>query len=582
MTSYNGIQIDYNRDNLFTQFGITLAREKYLKGNEKSPQEAFARTAVAFCGGDLQLAQRIYDYASRHWLGFASPVLSNSVYPGEQQKSLPISCFAGAVPDSIDGLLNHSSEIARLTVAGGGTAGHWSDIRAVSGKAPGPIPFIKTMDALIEAYQQGKVRRGAYAAYLDVSHPDILEFVKIRVPTGDASRKCNSVGFHNAVNISDAFMEAVISDIDWNLIDPHSGEVRDTIRARFLWEEILQTRYRTGEPYLNFVDTINRALPQAQKDLGLTVKGSNLCNEIHLPTDENRTFVCCLSSLNAEYYDDWKNTRIVEDMITFLDNIITVFIEHCPDTLGKAKYSAMRERALGLGVMGWHSLLQKRFIAFSSREAYELNEELFALIESRSDKQSRFLAKMRGESPDMVGTGRRNSHLTAIAPTANNAIIVGTSPSIEPENGNAYVQQTRIGNFLVKNKFLEQILDNLGMNTEEVWLGIIANEGSVQHLNIPPQVKEVFKTAFEIDQLDIIGQAGDRQQYIEQGQSLNLFFGLGTTKAYFNKVHIEAWKQGCKGLYYCRVKVQNKVKAASIKTDRADIKVESEDCEACQ
>jgi ribonucleoside-diphosphate reductase alpha chain len=584
MTLYNGIQIDYSKDQLLTEFGMTLAKEKYLKGKEKSPQEAFARTAVSFCGGDMELAQRIYNYASNLWIGFASPVLSNSTYEGETTKSLPISCFAGFVPDSIDGLLEHKVEIAKLTIAGGGTAGGWSNVRSISNKAPGPIPFIKVMDSIMDAYQQGEVRRGAYAAYLDVSHPDIIEFLKLRVPTGDASRKCNSIGFHNAVNITDEFMEAVVNNTTFNLVDPKSKEVKEVVNARDLWEEILTTRNRTGEPYLHFSDTSNRALPDFQKALGLRVSHSNLCSEIMLPTNEERTFVCCLSSLNLEYYDSWYNTSIVEDMVTFLDNVMSVFIEKCPDDLSKARFSAYKERALGLGAMGYHSYLQKNNLPFGSKESKKINLEMFSIIKTRALKQTYHLGSLRGEPDDCKGTGRRNSHLLAIAPTANNATIVGTSASIEAENGNAYVQQTRIGNFLVKNKFLEPQLEKLGMNNAETWKSIIVNEGSIQHLDVPDDIKEVFKTAFEIDQLDVVEQAGDRQRFICQGQSTNLFFKKGTTKAYFNKVHIEAWRQGCKSLYYVRSKT-DKAKSASVKQERfALISNErpDEDCEACQ
>lgn len=584
MTQYNGIEIDYSRDELLGNFGLTLAREKYLKGNEKSPQEAYARTAVAFCGGDMALAQRVYDYVSKRYIGFASPVLSNSTYPGEKTKALPISCFGSYVGDSIDELLAHEAEIARLTVSGGGTAGHWSDIRSVSNKAPGPIPFIKIMDSIIDGFQQGQQRRGAYAAYLDVSHPDIEEFIKLRVPTGDASRRCNSVGFHHAVNISDTFMDAVFNDKDWNLIDPHTKEVKSTLKARYLWEEILLTRHRTGEPYLTFIDTVNRALPDFQKNLGLKCNGMQLCNEITLPTNKERSFVCCLSSLNAEMYREWKDTNIVEDMITFLDNVIQVFIDNCPDTLAKSKYSATMERALGLGVMGLHSLYQKEFITFESPEAFALNEELFRTIKTRALAQTLVLGKERGEPEDCKGTGRRNSHLLAVAPTANNAIIIGTTPSIEPQPANVYVQKTRIGTFAVKNKFLEDYLESIGKNTDEVWNSITVNDGSVQHLDISDEAKAVFRTAVETDQMAIVEQAGQRQKYICQGQSLNLFFKAGTTKKYFREVHERAFKVGCKGLYYVRSKVSNAVKAASVTKVREQIKVdvEPEECLSCQ
>ena len=584
MTKYNGIDIDYTRDSNLSEFGLTLLKEKYLKENETSPQEAFARAAVAYCGGDLALAQRIYNYASNQWVGFASPVLSNATYPDEPVKNLPISCYLSYVTDSVRGLLDHVVEIANLTVLGGGTGGHWVEVRSSSNKSPGSIPFIKSMDTIIDTYQQGQTRRGAYAAYKPISDPDIQEFLKIRIPTGDSSRKCHSVGFHNAVIITDEFMGAVHKDLDFSLIDPHSKEVKEIVKARVLWEELLTTRVRTGEPYILFIDTVNRYFPEAQKKQGLKCYASNLCIEIVLATNNERTAVCCLSSLNVEKYDEWKDTPIVQDMITFLDNVLQVFIDNAPETISKAKYSAEMERALGLGVMGYHAYLKKNNWAFGSDEAYKFNNVVFNLIQDRAIAQSLILGKEKGESPDMRGTGRRNSHLLALAPTANNAILVGTSPSIEPDNSNLFVHKTRVGSFLVKDKYLEIELDKIGLNTNIVWKKISEDKGSIQNIKeIPDNIKQVFKTAFEIDQIDIIRQAADRQQYICQSQSLNIFLNAGVTKAYVNKVHLLAHELGVKSLYYIRNNTTT-ITSISKETDRVSILPDSNEssCEACE
>ena len=585
--TYLGISIETDKDKLLSTQAAKLLKDYYCIEGEDSPQMAFARAAKAYCYGDLKLAQRIYNYVSNKWFMFASPVLSNAPKSNEKVKALPISCFLSYVPDTLEGLIDHTSELRWLSVKGGGVGGHWSDVRSVSDIAPGPVPFLHTVDADMTAYRQGKTRKGSYAAYMDVSHPDILEFLTIRIPTGDVGRKC--LNMHHAVNVTDEFMTAVEDDEDWNLLDPNDDTVRETHKARKIWEAILETRFRTGEPYLNFIDTANRYLPKPMKRKGLRIHGSNLCNEIHLPTNEERTAVCCLSSLNLELYDEWKDTELVKDLITFLDNVLQFFIDHAPDHISRARYSAEQERSLGLGAMGLHSLYQRHKIPFDSVDAKELNIEIFSKIKSDAVEQTKILGKEKGECSDMKGTGKRNSHLLAIAPNANSSMITGCSPSIEPHKANAYTHRTRAGSHLIKNKYLRQELIKLNMDTPEVWTSIITNGGSVQHLDfINDSIKEVFKTAIEINQREIITQGGQRQRYLCQGQSLNIFFPAGASKKYLHDVHMQAWKDECKGLYYLRTEtshraenVAEKVKLNKLKDYSEDTQSE-EDCEACQ
>jgi len=585
--TYLGISIETDKDKLLSTQAAKLLKDYYCIEGEDSPQMAFARAAKAYCYGDTKFAQRIYNYVSNKWFMFASPVLSNAPKPNEKVKALPISCFLSYVPDTLEGLIDHTSELRWLSVKGGGVGGHWSDVRSVSDIAPGPVPFLHTVDADMTAYRQGKTRKGSYAAYMDVSHPDILEFLTIRIPTGDVGRKC--LNMHHAVNISDEFMTAVQDNEDWNLLDPNDDTVRETHKARKIWETILETRFRTGEPYLNFIDTANRYLPKPMKKKGLKIHGSNLCNEIHLPTNEERTAVCCLSSLNLELYDEWKDTDVVKDLITFLDNVLQFFIDHAPDQISRARYSAEQERSLGLGAMGLHSLYQKNRMPFDSLQARTLNEEVFKKIKSDALEQTLKLGKEKGECPDMKGTGKRNAHLLAIAPNANSSMITGCSPSIEPHKANAYTHRTRAGSHLIKNKYLREELQKINMDTPEVWTSIITNGGSVQHLDfINDSIKEVFKTAIEIDQRVIIKQGGDRQKYLCQGQSLNIFFPAGASKNYLHDVHMKAWKHECKGLYYLRTEtshraenVAEKIKLNKLKDYSEDAQTE-EDCEACQ
>lgn len=590
--NYNGISIDLDRDKNLNNFSADLLKSYYLKSYETSPQEGFARAAIAYSNGDNNFAQRIYDYASNGWFMFSSPILSNAPSKGETAKGLPISCFLTYVDDSLEGLISHSDELRWMSVKGGGVGGHWSNVRSMSEISPGPIPFLKTVDSDMTAYRQGKTRKGSYAAYIDVSHPDIVEFLNIRLPTGgDANRKCFNI--NNAVNVSDDFMTAVLNDEEWNLLDPNDNSIRDTMSARDLWQRILKTRFRTGEPYINFIDEANRNLPKFQKDLGLKIHGSNLCNEIHLPTDKDRSAVCCLSSLNLEKYEEWKDTSIVSDLIIFLDNVLQAFIDNAPDSLSRAKFSAERERSLGLGVMGFHSYLQSRDIPFESAIAKVVNNQIFKKIKEEAYKTTKMLAELKGECPDAIGHGVRNSHLLAIAPNANSSIILGTSPSIEPWKSNAYTHRTRVGSYLVKNPHIDKVLldkvENQELTKDEynnAWQSIILHEGSIQHLDIFTEwQKAVFKTAFEIDQRWIVDHAGDRQEYICQGQSINLFFPAGTPKSYVNLVHVRAWEKKLKGLYYLRTnsgasaeKVSEKVAANRLQ----DFKEEDSECLSCQ
>ena len=589
---YVGIKIDRTKDQSLSEQAKKLLTDYYQTKDEVSPQQAYARAAVAYSYGDMELAQRIYDYVSDGWFMYASPVLSNAPMPDEKSRALPISCFLTYVPDTLEGLIDHSAELRWLSVKGGGVGGHWSDVRAVSDKTPGPMPFIHTVDADMTAYRQGKTRKGSYAAYMDISHPDIIEFLNMRIPTGDVNRK--NLNLHHAVNITDAFMRAVERDEIWDLVDPNEQDARDSMRARKLWETVLETRYRTGEPYLNFIDTANRALPQTMKDNGLKINGSNLCNEIHLPTNDDRTAVCCLSSVNLEKYDDWKDTTMIRDLVRFLDNVLQFFIDNAGDEIHRARFSATQERSLGLGAMGWHSYLHKNRIPFESDTAVIKNIKIFEHIKSEAVAETEHLATERGECPDMEGTGRRNSHLLAIAPNANSSIICGTSPSIEPSKANAYTHRTRAGSHLVKDKYLEEELVKLGKNDATTWSSIITNGGSVQHLSfLSPEVKSIFKTAIEINQNAIVSQAADRQKYLCQGQSLNVFFPAGASKADLHKVHYNAWKLGCKGLYYLRTETSSKAENVSTKVVRealkdyetqamVDYEGDEDSCVACQ
>ncbi|MDB4726152.1 ribonucleoside-diphosphate reductase subunit alpha [bacterium] len=587
VADYLGLKIDLDRDKDLSDQAMSLLKDYYMKDSELYAQQAFARAAVAYCEGDHAFAQRIYDYASKRWFMFASPVLSNAPSHNDKPKGLPISCFLSYVDDTLDSLISHNAEVAWLSVKGGGVGGHWSAVRPVSDKAPGVIPFMKVVDSQMTAYKQGKTRKGSYAAYLDVSHPEIIEFVRFKDPTGgDANRKCFNL--FNAVNITDAFMEAVQNGEQWELRCPDSGAIRSTIQARELWQRILEARFRTGSPYLNFIDTANRGLPDSQKKCGLTIKGSNLCNEIHLATSKERTAVCCLSSVNLEKWDEWRGTRMVQDLVRLLDNVLKFFIRHAPEELEKAKYSAYMERSVGLGAMGFHGYLQSKDIAWESWQAASENYQIFKRIKEDALKSTHELGAERGECPDMAGTGRRNAHLLAIAPNANSSIICGCSASIEPIKSNAYTHRTRAGAHLVKNKDLEYTLEEHGENTETTWKSIISNEGSVQHLDfLTDHEKDVFKTAFELDQAWVVEHSAKRQEFICQGQSVNLFFPAGVEPKYPNAVHMKAWKDGLKGLYYLRTnagvsadKVGESIARDALKDFQSQ--EDGEECISCQ
>ena len=592
--NYHGIEINTEYDKNLSEFAYALLKDYYMLKEETTPQESYARAALAFSNGDIKLAQRIYEYAAKNWFMFSSPILSNAPTPDNQNnKGLPISCFLTYVDDSLEGLMEHSNELRWMSVKGGGVGGHWSSVRANSEISPGPIPFLKTVDSDMTAYRQGKTRKGSYAAYIDISHPDIVEFLNLRVPTGgDSHRKCFNL--NNAINITNEFMQATLENKEWNLIDPKTKSIRETLNARELWQRILEVRFRTGEPYLNFIDEANNQLPQYMKDKGLKIHGSNLCNEIHLPTSKDRSAVCCLSSLNLEKFEEWKDSTIVEDCIEFLDNVLQYFIDHATDSgLSKARYSAMQERSLGLGAMGFHAYLQSKNIPWESALAKSQNMKIFSLIKERALKKTQTLAQLRGEAPDALGYGVRNTHLLAIAPNANSSIIGGTSPSIEPYKSNAYTHRTRAGAHLVKNRYLDNLLTKKSLELDietrqswlnEVWTSIITNDGSVQHLDcLNEWEKNVFKTAFEIDQRWLIDHAGDRQQFICQGQSVNLFFPAGTDKAIVNAVHLRAWKNKLKGLYYLRTNAGAKAETVSEKVRSDKLKdFKDTECLSCQ
>lgn len=550
------VKMDLSRDALFDELGLMRLRESYMREDEDSPQERFAFVAEQFATDEAH-AQRIYDYASRHWLSFSTPILSF----GRSKRGLPISCFLAYMDDSAEGLVDTLSEVNWLSMLGGGVGIHVR-IRSADEKSVGVMPHLKVYDAACLAYRQGSTRRGSYAAFLDADHPDIIPFVEMRKPTGDQNLK--ALNLHHGVNLSDAFMqkiEAVMRDADaddsWPLINPANGETVETIRARDLWQRILEMRMQTGEPYLIFTDAANRALPSWLREKGLATHGSNLCTEIFLPTSKDRTAVCCLSSVNLEHYDEWsQEPRFIPDAMAFLDNVLQYFIDHAPDTIARAKRSAERERSVGLGAMGFHAYLQKNGIPLESALAKSVNMRIFRHIREECARADALLCESRGPCPDAAeaGVARRFSHWNAVAPNASSSLIMGgTSPSIEPYRANIYRQDTISGAYILKNRFLKAKLAELGLDNDDVWADLIAHDGSVQHRDdIPENVKSVFKTAFEIDQRWLVELAADRQAYIDQGQSLNLFFRPDVSIAYLHACHFMAWKRGLKSLYYNR------------------------------
>jgi len=588
------LQIDRSRDALLTKFGIETLKDRYLMPDEE-PQDMFARVAMAFAD-DSAHAQRMYDYISKLWFMPATPVLSN----GGAGRGLPISCFLNECSDNLDGIVNLWNENVWLASHGGGIGSYWGNLRSIGepvgkcGKTSGIVPFIRVQDSLTLAISQGSLRRGSSACYLPVSHPEIEEFIELRRPTGgDMNRK--ALNLHHGVVISDAFMRAVEQDEEWPLTSPKDGAVISRVGARALWIRLLTARIETGEPYLLFIDSVNRAVPEHHKMAGLNVKMSNLCCEITLPTGQDkdgkhRTAVCCLSSLNLENYKEWENhPLLIEDCLRFLDNVLSSFIENAPDKMSRSKYAAMRERSVGLGVMGFHSFLQSLNIPFESVMAKVWNKRMFANIKTKADAASRALAHERGACPDAADYGamERFSYKIAIAPTASISIICGgASPGIEPIAANSFLHKTLSGSFAVRNKHLAAILEKHGRNDEETWSEITIHEGSVQHLAFLSQAeKDVFKTAFELDQRWIIELAADRTPFICQSQSLNLFLPADVHKRDLHMIHYLAWKKGVKSLYYCRSKsLQRAEKATSIdptQTPPAE-PAKYEECLACQ
>jgi len=588
-----GIKIDLSRDSLFDEHGLKRLRESYMKDDEQSPQHRFAFVSKAFGSNDKH-AQRLYDYASKHWLSYSTPILSY----GRTSKGLPISCFLNYMDDSSQGLVDTLSETNWLSMLGGGV-GIGLGIRSADEKSTGIMPHLKIYDASCLAYRQGRTRRGSYAAYLDISHPDVISFLEMRKPTGDQNIRC--LNLHHGINISDKFMQTIekcmtdpLADDTWELIDPFSHEVKEKVSARELWQKILELRMMTGEPYLHFIDTSNKYLPQWLKDKGLSVKQSNLCSEIILPTDKKRTAVCCLSSVNLEYYDEWKDDKkFLHDVAEMLDNVLQHFIDNAPKPVARAVYSATRERSIGVGALGFHAYLQKNMLAFEGAMAKSANIKMFKHIREKLDEANKKLGTERGEAPDAVGTGFRFSHLIAVAPNASSSIIMGnTSPSIEPYRANGFRQDTLSGAYFYKNKYLNQLLMSKVKEDQlpEIWSSIIANDGSVQHLDILEEYeKDVFKTAMEIDQRWIIEHAADRQQFIDQGQSVNLFFRPNANVKYLHAVHFMAWKHELKTLYYCRSEKIGKADKVAKKIEREiiqeiDIKAltEGTECLACE
>jgi len=571
----HGIKVDFTKDSLFDQLGLKRLKESYMKEEEDSPQERFAYVSSVF-GSNKEHAQRLYDYASQHWLSYSTPILSY----GRSKRGLPISCFLPYLDDSSEGLISTLSEVNSLSMLGGGV-GIGVGIRSSDDKSVGVMPHLRTYDASSLAYRQGRTRRGSYAAYLDISHPDIMMFLEMRRPTGDQNMRC--LNMHHGINITNDFMQIIErsmidgdADDSWQLKDPNSGLIKEVVSAKDLWQRILEIRMQTGEPYLHFIDISNDKMPQFQKDLGLSIKQSNLCSEIILPTDKERTAVCCLSSVNLEYYETWKkNEYFLKDIAEMLDNVLSYFIENAPDSVSRASYSASRERSIGIGALGWHAYLQKKNIPWESASAVSKNKQIFKTIRTTLDEANLEIGKARGEAPDAEGTGRRFSHLMAIAPNASSSIIMGnTSPSIEPFRANAYRQDTLSGSHLHKNKFLDKIIKDKckadsKLDYDEIWSSIIANDGSVQHLDkLSDWERDVFKTAMEIDQRWLIQHASDRQEWIDQAQSLNVFFRPDANIKYVHAIHYMAWKGGLKTMYYCRSEKIGKADKVAKKIER--------------
>ena len=561
MPGRHQVRLDRSRDALLTDFGRATLTDRYLMPDEDF-QDLFARVASQY--GDNQAhAQRLYDYMSKLWFMPSTPILSN----GGTNRGLPISCFLNEANDSLDGILGLWTENVWLASKGGGIGSYWGNLRSIGekvgavGKTSGVIPFIRVMDSLTLAISQGSLRRGSAAVYLPVWHPEIEEFIEIRRPTGgDPNRKAPNL--HHGIQIPDAFMRAVEADEPWSLLSPKDKSVVRSISARALWVRILTARIETGEPYLVFSDHVNNARPEHHKLAGLEVKTSNLCSEITLPTGEDhlgnhRTAVCCLCSLNLENWAEWEyHPTFIEDIMRFLDNVLQDFIDRAPPGMEKAKYAAMRERSVGLGVMGFHSFLQALNVPWESVVAKVWNKKIFRHIRTRANEASIKLADERGACPDALeyGVNERFSHKLSIAPTASISIIAGnSSPGIEPIAANVFLQKTLSGSFSVRNRHLQKLLAEKGFDNDETWSSITTTKGSVQHLDfLNEQEKAVYKTAFELDQRWIIEHAADRAPFICQSQSVNVFLPANVHKRDLHQIHFMAWKKGVKSLYYCR------------------------------
>jgi ribonucleoside-diphosphate reductase alpha chain len=592
MINKKHVKLDYSRDALFDEMGIRRLKDSYMRPDETSPQERFSYVARSLAS-NKEHAQRLYDYASKHWLSFSTPILSYGI----TKKSLPISCYLSYMNDTAEGLVKTQAEVSWLSMLGGGV-GIGIGIRSEDDRSVGVMPHLKSYESISLAYRQGKTRRGSFAGYLDIDHPNIVQFIDMRKPTGDQNQRC--LELHHGVNVSDKFMNIIRAcmkdehfDDSWPLIDPHNGKVKEIVSAKKLWEAILETRMRTGEPYIHFIDTSNRHLPDYQKALGLKVRQSNICTEITLPTDAERTAVCCLSSLNLEYWNEWKDDyQFHYDIAELLDNVLTTFIKKAPKEVYRAVFSASQERAIGVGALGFHALLQQMGIPFESAVAKSLNMKIFKKIREFFDRASYELALERGPCPDAASAGKmeRFSHKLSIAPNASSSIIMGnTSPSVELFRANAYRQDTLSGSFLTKNKYLDKILKEVCPTVEdynEAWSEIVVSAGSVQNCKwLNSAQKAVFKTATEVDQLWVIEHAADRQQFIDQAQSINLFFKANASIDYLHHVHYEAWVKGLKTLYYCRSDKAYHGEAMSKQVKRHEYKFEKtteETCIACE
>lgn len=578
---------NYEKDNLYEEVGMRRMRDSYLRGNEISPQERIAKVCNFF-GSDDDHKKRLYFYASNHWLSLSSPLLG---FEKDKKYSFPISCYLCYLPDNLEGIINTLSETNHLSVCGGGVSIKVA-LRPPNNKSMGAITHIKTYDACVLAYKQGS-RRGSYAMYMDIDHPEIMQFIDMRRPTGDYNMRCLNI--HHAVNITDKFMNIIDEcsknecfNDDWNLVDPFSGKVKEVISAKVIWQRLIETRMQTGEPYICFIDTCNTHMNQFQKEKGFKINQSNLCTEVIVPTHEHRSSLCCLSSLNMEYYDDWKgNVQFIRDVMEMLDNVLNVFIQKATNSENKSHFlrildSAINERNIGIGIMGFHAYLQKHMISIEHPNANKLNKEIFSWLSSTTDQINYQLGKERGTPEDIAGSGKRFAYTLAIAPTATTSILLGnTSPSIEPFKANIYRQDTLSGSQYNKNKFLQKLLEEKKFGNklqQKIWKSIIMNDGSVQHLPnevLNPEEKKVFKTFIEIDQMVLINLAAERQPYIDQGQSITLCFDPDSRVEQLHKIHLEAWKKGLKTLYYCR----------SAKVSRADKLIMDDDpfsCVSCQ